>query len=190
MSSTPDNNNHLWRGVYIRAVIVACLLAIKCWGLFEARQFFRAFKEDMEISVDFHDDAPEDSIRLIRQQIDKRPYVLQSRVITKEEALKMMEKELDTKLGEFLGNPLWTSIILKLHEQYVNPDSLKIISNELEQNTLVRKVSYPLQMVDKMGANFRKAYIVIAILSLVLLAISGTLVITIIRKVRALRYTQ
>ena len=105
--------------------LVLFLLGVLGWLLINGRALSRAFKEDLEVNVDFHDNTSDENVKRMQSILDKQPFVRSSRIITKEEAIKMESEVEGGNIIDFLGyNPLFTSVSLKLHEEYVNKDSL------------------------------------------------------------------
>ena len=73
---------------------------------------------------------------------------------------------------DFLGyNPLYTSIALKLNEEYVNKDSLNKIKKFMLQSNVVRDVTWPNTVVDQMNSNLRKIGIILGGISVILLIV-------------------
>ena len=73
---------------------------------------------------------------------------------------------------DFLGyNPLFTSIALKLNEEYVNTDSLNKIRKFMLQSNVVRDVTWPNVVVDQMNSNLRKIGIILGGISFMLLIV-------------------
>jgi cell division transport system permease protein len=104
--------------------------------------------------------------------LDKQPFVRESRIITKEEAVKMENQVEGGNIVDFLGyNPLFTSISLKLREEYVNKDSLSKIRQFVMQSNVVRDVTWPNVVVNQMTANFRKIGLILGSISVLLLIV-------------------
>lgn len=158
---------------YVNAILgvslVLFLLGILGWILINGRALSRAFKEDLEVQVDFHDNVKDQSVQQMKAVLDKEPFVRTTRIITKEEAAKMESQIEGENVVEFLGyNPLFSSIAVKLHEEYVNKDSLNRIKAFIMQSNVVRDVTWPNVVVDKMNSNFRKIGITLGVISLIL----------------------
>ncbi len=152
--------------------LVLFLLGVLGWLLINGRALSRAFKEEMEIMVDFHDNVADESVAKMKSILDKQPFVRNSKIITKEEALKMESEVEGTNIAEFLGfNPLFTSISLKLHEEYVNKDSLDKIRKFVLQSNVVRDVTWSHMVVDQMNSNLKKIGIILGGISIVLLIV-------------------
>ena len=137
--------------------LVLFLLGVLGWLLINGRALSRAFKEDLEVNVDFHDNTSDANVQRMQSILDKQPFVMSSRIITKEEAIKMESEVEGGNIMDFLGyNPLFTSVSLKLHEEYVNKDSLAKVRQFILQSNVVRDVTWPNVVVDTMNSNLRK----------------------------------
>ena len=152
--------------------LVLFLLGVLGWLLINGRALSRAFKEDLEISVDFHDNTTDANVNKLRKILDQQAFVRQTKIITKEEAVKMENQVEGTNIVDFLGyNPLFTSVALRLHEEYVNKDSLDKIKKFILQSNVVRDVTWPNVVVDQMNSNFQKIGIILGGISIVLLIV-------------------
>ena len=152
--------------------LVLFLIGVLGWLLINGRALTRAFKEDLEINVDFHDQVTEAQVNKMKSILDAQPFVRSSRIITKEEAVKMENQVEGGNIVEFLGyNPLFTSVSMKLHEEYVNKDSLDKIKEFVLQSNVVRDVTWSNMVVGQMDKNFRKIGIILGSISVMLLIV-------------------
>jgi cell division transport system permease protein len=152
--------------------LVLFLLGILGWLVINGRSLTRAFKEDVEVSVDFHDNVKEEHVKQMQQILDQQPFSRETRIISKEEAIKMQSDIEGQNIVDFLGyNPLFTSVAMKMNANYVNPDSLAKIKKFILQSNVVRDVTYPSVVVDQMNHNFRRISIILAAISLLLFAV-------------------
>ncbi len=152
--------------------LVLFLLGVLGWLVINGRSLTRAFKEDVEVSVDFHDNVKDEHVQKVKAILDAQPFTREIRIITKEEAIKEQSDIEGQNIVDFLGyNPLFTSVAMKLNANYVNPDSLQKIKKFIMQSNVVRDVTYPTVVVDQMNHNFRRISIILAAISLLLFAI-------------------
>lgn len=161
---------------YVYAIIgislVLFLLGTLGWLVINGRALSRVFKEDIQVEVILHDNTRPEMVEKMKTVLDNQPFVKKSEIITKEEAAKRFMEEGGENFSELLGfNPLYSSIILNLHSAYVNKDSLEKIKQFALQSNIVREVSYPKVVVDKMNSNFRKIGIILGAISLLLFII-------------------
>lgn len=161
---------------YVNAImgvaLVLFLMGILGWMVINGRALSRAFKEDMEVNVDFHDNVSDENVAKMKAILDKQPFVRKSRIITKAEAAAMQSQVEGSNIVEFLGyNPLFASISLKMGEGYVNRDSLGRIRQFIMQSNVVRDVTWPSMVVDQMNNNFRKIGIILGVITALLLIV-------------------
>jgi cell division transport system permease protein len=158
---------------YVYAIIgvslVLFLLGTLGWLVINGRALTRAFKEDLEVNVNFHDNTRDENVQKMKAILDAQPFVRESRIITKDEAIKMESQVEGENPVDLLGyNPLFSSIALKLHSEYVNKDSLEKVRQFIMQSNVVRDVTWPKVVVEKMNSNFRKIGIILAVISVIL----------------------
>jgi cell division transport system permease protein len=152
--------------------LVLFMLGLLGWLLINGRALSRAFKEDLEISVDFHDNTTDANVQKMKGILDKQSFVRNTRIISKEEAVRMQNQVEGTNVVDFLGyNPLYTSIVVKMHEEYVNRDSLNKVKKFVLQSNIVRDVTWPNTVVDQMNNNLNKIGIILGSISILLLIV-------------------
>jgi cell division transport system permease protein len=150
--------------------LVLFLLGTIGWLVLNGRSLSKFFKEQVELQVILHDETRPENTAKLEAILKKQPFVKEAKVITKEEAAAEFQKEWDEDFTELLDfNPLYSSINVRLYPEYVNADSLAKIKAFLLQSNIVREVSYPTVVVDKMNSNFKKIGLVLGAIALVLL---------------------
>ncbi len=164
------------KATYFNAImgvaLVLFLIGVLGWLLINGRALSRAFKEDLEVNVDFHDNVSDESVKKMEAILIKQPFVRETRIISKEEAMKMENQIEGGNMMDFLGyNPLFTSITLKLNEEYVNKDSLNKIKKFMLQSNVVRDMTWPNVVVDKMDSNLKKIGIILGGITFILLIV-------------------
>lgn len=152
--------------------LVLFLLGTMGWIVINGKSLAQVVKEGMAVQIDFHDNVRPESVSQMKSILDAQPFTKKSRVISKEEALKMQNELEGEDISSFLGfNPLFASIELNLNQEYVNKDSIEKITQFIEQSNVVNKVSYPKTIVSQMNDNLRKISIILGIISIVLILV-------------------
>ncbi len=152
--------------------LVLFLLGTLGWIVINGRGLSRVFKEDIEVTVDFHDKTRDERVEQMKAILDQQPFVRSTRIITREEAIQLQSELEGEDIEAFLGiNPLFPSIVMKLQAPYVNQDSLEKITRFVLQSNVVREVTYPRIVVDQMNKNFSRISIIIAGISLLLFGV-------------------
>lgn len=158
---------------YVYAIVgislVLFLLGTLGWLVINGSGLSRVFKEDIQVEVALHDNTRGEKMQQLKDILDKQPFTRKSVIVTKDEAAKKFAEETGEDFMELLDfNPLYPHITLNLHSNYVNGDSLQKIRAFITQSNIVRDVSYPSSVVDKMNSNFRKIGIILGSISLLL----------------------
>jgi len=152
--------------------LVLFLLGTLGWIAINGKGLARVVKEGVALQIDFHDNVRDESVQELKTILDKQPFTKSSKIISKEEALKLQSELEGEDIAAFLGyNPLFASIELNLHQEYVNKDSLEKIRQFVMQSNVVNRVSYPQTIVKQMNDNLRKVSIILAIISAVLVLV-------------------
>lgn len=152
--------------------LVLFLLGTMGWIVINGKSLAQVVKEGMAVQIDFHDNVRPESVSQMKSILDAQPFTKKSKVISKEEALKMQNELEGEDISSFLGfNPLFASIELNLNEEYVNKDSIEKITQFIEQSNVVNKVSYPKTIVSQVNDNLRKVSIILGIISIVLILV-------------------
>lgn len=161
--------------VYISTVIsiALVLLMIGLLGLImvHARNLSKYVKENIVLNIIVSDGAKEVDVLALQKQLDTHAYVLRSQYVSKEIAARNLQKDLGEEFVQFLGyNPLLSSIDVYMKEDYANNASIETFSRQLSKNPLVKEVIYQKSLIDMVNQNIK-------VISLVILAFAGTLLI-------------
>lgn len=152
--------------------LVLFLLGTIGWIVINGKSLAQIVKEGVAVQIDFHDNTREENVKQLKTILDQQPFTRKSKIITKEEALRMQNELEGEDISSFLGyNPLFASIELNLHQEYVNKDSMERIMLFVQQSNIVSHVSYPKNIVSQMNANLQKVSIILGIISVVLILV-------------------
>lgn len=166
----------------ISIAMVLFLLAAAAIFTVNAANIGNYFKENMSFSIFFKQSTSEKEAVSFSDRISKRDFVKECRYISKEEG----EKEMETLLGEdflevFESSPIPISLELHLNAGVVTRDSLETIKKEMLSDPLVEDVVYQANMVEALNSNLKKITEVIAVVAVILLAISFALISNTVR---------
>jgi cell division transport system permease protein len=143
------------------------------------------------LSVLFRDDATEEQAAAFASSLETEPYVHAVRVITREEGTE----ELKAMLGEdfldvFETSPVPLSVDVTLTADYVQTDSLAVVTKALSASPLVEEVASQQSLVEALTSNLARISIVLGVFILLLLFISFVLINNTVRvSVFARRFT-
>jgi cell division transport system permease protein len=162
--------------------LVLFLLGLVGVLMLNAKKLSNYVKENIGISIYLNDDIREVDIFGLQKTLDAQKYVKETRYITREEAAENFREELGEDFVEFLGyNPLPSSIDIKLHASYANPDSFAVLEKIFRSYPQVADVAYQKDLVYAISLNIRRISIIILILSILLFLIALTLINNTIR---------
>ena len=166
---------------YITSVISISLVLVlmAAAGVFAANAggVARWFKENMAVSVLLKQSASEEEGRKLAEELSRRPYVKESRFVSKEEGAEEMKGLLgEDFLSVFETSPLPISIDLKLDGDFITRDSLEQIKTTLLADRHVEEVVYQESLVDALNANLGRIGIALGVVTVLLLVISFALI--------------
>ena len=166
---------------YITSVIsislVLVLMAAAAVFAVNAGGLARWFKENMAVSVMLKQSTSEKEGRALAEDLAGRPYVKESRFISKEEGAEEIKSLLgDDFLSDFNSSPIPISIDLKLNGDYITKDSLDWVKARLLENRHVEEVVYQETLVERLNTNLRSISLVLGVVILLLLVISFALI--------------
>jgi cell division transport system permease protein len=175
--STPKKSKPSYFYAIVGVSLVLFLLGTLGWLVINGRSLTKAFKENIEVQVVFHDNTRPEMITEMKAVLDRQAFVKSAVITTKEQAAKEFQAEWEedfTQLLEF--NPLYSHIKLNLHSEYINNDSLAKVKQFLLQSNIVREVTYANNLVEKMNSNFRRISIILGVISIIFIIIAVVLI--------------
>ena len=139
-------------------------------------------KENISFSIVLKDNQKEADIKKMQKTLDALPYIKSTEYISKEQAVKELEEELGENPETFLGfNPLQASIEVKLHSEYANFISVKLMEKKIKKYTSVSDLLYRKDMMQMVNDNVKRVSLILLTLAVMLMAISFVLISNTIR---------
>ncbi len=174
------------KGSYLTLVIsvslVLFLLGILGLVIINTRELSDYFRESLSFSVMLDDDAREADIRMLKKDLDAKPYVKSTEYVSKDEAAVKMKEDLGEDFISFLGdNPLPPSIDVYLYADYTSPDSVAKIEKYVLEYPFVKEVYYEESLLFLINENVRKISLFLLVLSSFLFLIAVTIINNTIR---------
>jgi cell division transport system permease protein len=158
------------------------LLGIGGILILNGRKLSNYVKENIGISVYLTNDAREVDIFSLQKTLDAKDAVKETKYVSSEKAAEDFEKQLGEDFVAFLGeNPLPRSIDVKVKASYANPDSFNILEKEFRTYPNVEDVKYQKDLVYEINTHVNSISMAIFIFSILLFAISVTLINNTIR---------
>lgn len=142
----------------------------------------RFVKENITFSVVLKDNIQESDVKRMQKRLETESFIKSTEYISKEQASKELEEELGERPETFLGyNPLQASIEVKLHSNYANPDSMRLIEKKIKSYTNVSELLYRKDMMEVVNSNMKRVGLILLSLAVVLMVISFVLISNTIR---------
>lgn len=147
-------------------VLVLMGLVIMC--ALTARRLGESVRQSLAVTVMMTDEASNDEAKALKAKLEKRKWVKDITLITREQALKEQTEAMGQDPTEFLGqNPFTPSLELHLEADYACTDSLLWISKRLKSQSKVSDVIYQKDLVESLNRNLHKvAYILLGMAAL------------------------
>lgn len=161
----------------ISVSLVLFLIGLECLVLLSARNLIRHVRENVVLTVIMKDNATAVDINRMDAMIDAYPFVLESRYISRQEALQEHIETLGEDPEKFLGyNPLTDAFELRLKEAYTQTDSIQAIDARISSLHYVDKVIYQADVVNTIDMNLNKIVIALLVVAVILLVIALVLI--------------
>ncbi len=139
-------------------------------------------KENIAFTLILKDNVTDEGGKKLLAEILIQPFVKSADYISKAQAQEIYIEEFGDDYRDMLeGNPLFSSIDIKMNANYTQPDSVKSIQNKLQTNPAVQEFYYESKLVDLSNNNFKTLSIIIIVLSLLLGFVAYTLIDSTIR---------
>lgn len=166
------------------SVIFTITMALFVIGVFGVLTIFAnklsvLIKENIELHVYMEHNVDVDTYIKIKKFFESQNYVnevngkKQISFVTKEEAARKFIKDTGEEFIKFLGeNPLRDAYVLRIHPDFSNKKTMKLIKIQLEKIDGVHEVVYIESIIDAINKNIAK-------ISLVLLSFSAILIVVV-----------
>ena len=141
---------------YVSAILgvatVLLLLGILGWIVINTRQLSKSFKEAVQVEVQLNDNTRDEMGRQLMEVLKQHEFTKSAEFINKDQAAKDYQLMNNEKFDQVIEiNPLYSSIILHLNENYINKVSLVRIKDFIMKSNIVRDVDYKPTLVDLMN---------------------------------------
>lgn len=168
--------------VYISTTLVLLLLGVMGILFVGGQAVSQKIKENFNMTVIIDKNANEQSILKLKKVIDSKEYVLESRYISKEDALDEARESLGADPMELLGeNPYEAELEIYLKKEFSNVEKMTEIEKELLKRKEVSEVIYHKGHIDTVNNNIRKVALLLLTLLLLLTVISWSLISNLVR---------
>ncbi len=147
----------------IGIALVLFLFGIVGWFFLNLRKTGDYFKENIQVHTYLNRDASKKRIDSLVKYIEAIPYTNKVDYVTKEKAIQRWNTENDTTWKKFLkNNPLPESIDFYVKANYVDEDSLNLLSTNLQSSFpgIISEFQFPTETVAKVSTYVKTAGII------------------------------
>ncbi len=143
--------------VVISISLVLFMLGLLGLLVLNSKKVADYFKEQIAITVFLKDNAKEVEITQLKQSLALAEYTKSATFVSKEEAAKEHQETLGENFIEYLGeNPLQNSIDVYILADYVTPQKMEEITNELKSKGFVDDVIYDKPLIAQLTENVKR----------------------------------
>lgn len=177
--------------VVISVSLVLFLLGVLGLLVLNSKRVADYFKEQIAITVFLKDSAKEVEITQLNQSLAMAEYTKSATFVSKEEAAQEHQQVLGENFIEYLGeNPLQNSIDVYVLADYVTPEKMEEITNELKSKNFVDDVVYDKPLIVQLTENVQRISFWILVISGIFTFIAVLLINSSIRlSIYAKRFT-
>jgi cell division transport system permease protein len=138
-------------------IIVVFLTGLLGLLLFNSNKVANHFKEQIALTVYFKDSSRDIEIKQVQKSIQFQETTKSVIYTSKEEAAKIYANEIGEDYMEFLGyNPLESSLDIYFNADYVKPQIIKKISDDLLKYQYISEVTYDQPLLELLDENIKK----------------------------------
>lgn len=155
----------------VGVALVLFLFGIVGWFFLNLRKTGDYFKENIQVHAYLNRDASKKQIDSLLNYVTAIPYANRVEYVTKEKAIQRWNAENDTTWKKFLNNnPLPESIDFYVKADYVEKDSLNILSTNLQTSFpgVISEFQFPTETVSKVSTYVKTAGIIFLIAAILL----------------------
>ncbi len=177
--------------VIISISLVLFLLGLLGLLVLNSKKVADYFKEQIAITVFLKDTAKEVEITQLKQSLALAEYTKSADFVSKEDAAKEHSEILGENFIEYLGdNPLQNSIDVYILADYVTPQKMEEITNELKSKDFVDDVIYDKPLIAQLTENVQRISFWVLVISGIFTFIAVLLINSSIRlSIYAKRFT-
>ncbi|WP_347373340.1 permease-like cell division protein FtsX [Aequorivita sp. Q41] len=177
--------------VVISISLVLFLLGLLGLLVLNSKKVADYFKEQIAITVFLKDSAKEVEITQLKQSLALAEYTKSADFVSKEAAAKEHQETLGENFIEYLGeNPLQNSLDVYILADYVTPQKMEEITNELKSKDFVDDVIYDKPLIAQLTENVKRISFWVLVISGIFTFIAVLLINSSIRlSIYAKRFT-
>ena len=155
----------------IGVALVLFLFGIVGWFFLNLRKTGDYVKENIQVHAWLYPDASKKRIDSLKKYITAIPYAKGVEYVTKEKAMEQWNKDNDSTWKKFLdNNPLPESIDFYIKAQYVQKDSLSVLSNDLRSSFpgVIKEFQFPTETITRVSKYVKTAAVIFLLAAIIL----------------------
>lgn len=161
----------------VSVALVLLLIGVMALVGISATGITQRVRESIGFSISMRDDATEEQMLSLRNQIEGSSYASAMEYISREVAMAQWKEETGEDLMEVLGfNPLTAEIEVRVKAGYSSLDSLTVIESQLRENPAIEEIKVHRDQVEAINAGLRKVGLLLLVVTIALLIISLALI--------------
>jgi cell division transport system permease protein len=138
--------------------------------------------ENVGVTLILKENTREVDVLKLQKTLEATSYIKSTRFVDKQTAAEELKKDLGEDFVDFLGyNPLLSSIEVRVHASYANPDSMAILEAQFLKFPEIQEVYYQRNLVQQLNSNVKKLSLIILVLSILMFTIFVALINNTIR---------
>ena len=155
-----------YASVVISIGLVLFMLGVLALVLLKSTKVANHFKEEIVVSLFLKDEVSKEKTEEFRDSLSAKEYTKNLYFISKEDAAKTYSEDLGEDFIGFLGgNPLKNGIDLYLNADFVTPEKMTDLEEEMKKNELIYEMSYNKSLVNQLSKNIKRISFWLLVLS-------------------------
>jgi len=125
--------------------------------LLKTNSITKHFKEKVAITIFLKDNAKNSDVEILQAELGRTDYANTVNYISKKEAAEKYSEEIGENFLDFLGdNPLKNAIDVTLKSDFVTPEKMAEIEQNLIIRSIVAEVSYDKPLIELLSKNINR----------------------------------
>ena len=168
--------------VVLSIALVLFLLGVLGLLVLNTKKLADHFKEQITISVFLKDTAKPVEVDQLQKSLAMAEYTKSATYVSKEDAAEQYSEDIGENFQEFLGyNPLKNAFDVQLNAEFVSPEQVAEIAENLASKSFVEEVSYDQPLISLLNDNVQKISLWILFASAIFTVIAVLLINSSIR---------
>lgn len=153
----------------VGVTLVLFLLGLVGWLVINANKLGDYFRENVEVRAFLRGDISSKDSTALMESFATKAYVKSFEFVDKETAKKIYLDNNNEDWSKVLDyNPLPNSINFHLRRNYVDVDSLHMITEDLKKNVYISDIQYPEAVVSNLNQNIQRISMALLVVALII----------------------